>query len=146
MFFVKGNNFEKIDYTMRFDGGCAPTNPGPCAGAYVIYDKNGRIVSEGGEFIENGTNNYGEYLGLISGLKKCKELGIDNIYVEGDSLLVISQVSKKWKVRNEKLFILWEEVNDLLKSFEIVCMKHILREFNSYADSLCDEVLKNKKH
>lgn len=146
MFFVKGKDFENINYTMRFDGGCAPTNPGPCVGAYVIYDKNGKIIEEGGEFIKNGTNNYGEYLGLILGLKKCKELEIDNIYIEGDSLLVISQVSKKWKVRDEKLFILWEEVNELLKSFKIVCLNHILREFNSYSDSLCDKLLKKKTY
>ena len=42
MSFVKGNNMEDIAYTMRFDGGCAPTNPGPCAGSYVIFDKNVR--------------------------------------------------------------------------------------------------------
>lgn len=145
MSFVKGNNIDNISYTMRFDGGCAPTNPGPCAGSYVIFDKNGKVVSEGGEFYENGTNNYGEYKGLICGLKKCKELEIDNVYIEGDSLLVISQVCKKWKVKSDSMIILLDEVNDLLKSFNIVFIRHILRNFNSYADKLCDNILKNKK-
>ena len=145
MSFVKGNNIEEISYTMRFDGGCAPTNPGPCAGSYVIYDNNGKIVSEGGQFYESGTNNYAEYSGLICGLRKCKDLGINSIYIEGDSLLVISQVCKKWKVRNINLIELFEEVNELLKSFNIVFMKHILREFNSQADNLCNKILKNKK-
>lgn len=145
MSFVKGNNIEDIAYTMRFDGGCAPTNPGPCAGSYVIFDKNGKIIYEGGEFYENGTNNYGEYSGLICGLKKCKELGINNVYIEGDSLLVISQVSKKWKARNLSMIALLDEVNDLLKSFNVIFIRHVLREFNSYADSLCDKILKNKK-
>lgn len=145
MSFVKGDNIDNISYTMRFDGGCAPTNPGPCAGSYVIFDKNGKVVAEGGEFYENGTNNYGEYKGLICGLNKCKELEIDNVYIEGDSLLVISQVSKKWKIKSDSMMILLDEVNDLLKSFNIVFIKHILRKFNSYADKLCDNILKNKK-
>jgi len=36
MFFVKGKESENISHTLRFDGGCAPTNPGPCAGSYAI--------------------------------------------------------------------------------------------------------------
>jgi len=145
MFFVKGKESENISHTLRFDGGCAPTNPGPCAGSYAIFDSKGFVISEGGEFFEKGTNNYGEYTGLINGLKRCVELGIDSIYVEGDSLLVISQVCKKWKVRNIGLIPLFEEVNSILKEFSNVGMKHIYREFNSYADSVCDKTLKLKK-
>jgi probable phosphoglycerate mutase len=143
--YIKGKESDIISHTLRFDGGCAPTNPGPCAGSYVIYDNKGCIISEGGDFFENGTNNYGEYSGLISGLKKCIQLGIDSIYVEGDSLLVISQVCNKWKVRNIGLMVLFEDVNILLKSFSNVAMKHIYRQFNSYADSLCDKTLKMRK-
>jgi ribonuclease HI len=142
---VKGKDTYSIEHTLRFDGGCAPTNPGPCAGSYVIYDNKGKIVAEGGEFFESGTNNYGEYNGLISGLKKCKELEIFNIHIEGDSLLVISQVCKKWKAKNISMIMLLEEVNELLKPFINVSIKHILREFNSYSDSLCDKILKYKR-
>ncbi len=134
-----------ITYTLRFDGGCAPTNPGPCAGAYAIFDLKGKIVEKGGEFIESGTNNYGEYCGLIFGLRKCKDLGIDSIHIEGDSLLVISQVCKKWKIKSESLMPLLDEVNDLLKGFSNVSFKHILRGINTYTDSLCDKILKNRK-
>jgi ribonuclease HI len=144
MFLLKGSE-SLINHTLRFDGGCAPTNPGPCAGSYVIIDNKGKIVSDGGEFIEKGTNNYGEYSGLIFGLKKCKEIGIDSIHIEGDSLLVISQVSKKWKIKSEYLLPLLEEVNDCLKNFNNVSLKHILREFNVYTDDLCNKILKNKK-
>lgn len=145
MFFVKGKDISDIKYVMRFDGGASPTNPGPCAGAYVIFNDNGKVFVEGGIFIENGTNNVGEYNGLILGLKRCINLGIDSIYIEGDSLLVISQVCKKWKVKNETLMILCSEVDDLLKSFTNVGLKHIYREYNSYADSLSDKTIKIKK-
>jgi ribonuclease HI len=144
MSLIKGSEYN-IDYTLRFDGGCAPTNPGPCAGAYVIYDNKGKILAQGGEYTDSGTNNYGEYCGLIYGLRKCKELDIDNIHIEGDSLLVISHVTKKWKIRSENLLPLLSEVNDLLKSFSHIYLKHILREFNSYADELCNKILKSRK-
>jgi ribonuclease HI len=145
MSFVKGCNTEQINHTLRFDGGAAPTNPGPCAGAYAIFDENGKIVAEGGVFFDNATNNFGEYNGLIYGLKKCLELGIKDVHVEGDSLLVISQISGKWKVRNDVLLVLNSEAKDLIKSFDNVSTKHILRGLNSYADKLSDKTLVLKK-
>jgi len=141
---LKGSE-SKIEYTLRFDGGCAPTNPGPCSGAYVIIDNKGKIVYQGGEYIDSGTNNYAEYSGLIYGLRKCKELNIDNLHIEGDSLLVISHITKKWKIRSEYLIPLLEEVNELFKYFSHISLKHILREFNSYADELCNKILKTRK-
>jgi len=135
-------------HTLRFDGGAAPTNPGPCAGAYVIYEYTGaskNIVAEGGKYIEHGTNNYGEYVGLIEGLKKSIELGIKLLHVEGDSMLVICQMSGKWKVKSENLFELFEEASELVKSFDDVIFNHILRQYNSYADSLYNKTLSLKK-
>ena len=41
--------------------------------------------------------------------------------------------------------ILCDEVNELLKSFTNVGLKHIYREYNSYADSLSDKTIKMKK-
>jgi len=145
MSFIKGIETYKIHHTLRFDGGAAPTNPGPCAGAYAIFDEKGKVIAEGGVFFDHCTNNFGEYNGLIYGLKKCLELGIKDIYVEGDSLLVISQISGKWKVKNEALAILNSEIKDLLKEFDNVSVKHILRGLNSYADKLSDKTLIIKK-
>lgn len=135
-------------HTLRFDGGAAPTNPGPCAGSYVIYEYKGankRIVAEGGKYIENGTNNYGEYVGLIEGLKKAVELGVKNLHVEGDSMLVISQMAGLWKVKSENLLELNSEANELVKNFDDISFNHILRQFNTYADSLYNKTLSLKK-
>ena len=145
MFFIKGSETNEINYTMRFDGGAAPTNPGPCAGAYAIFNKNGEVVAEGGSFFEKASNNFGEYMGLISGLKKCLELEIKDIYIEGDSLLVISQISGKWRVKNEVLFVLHSEAKELIKSFSNISVKHILRGLNFYADKLSDKTIICKK-
>jgi len=145
MSFIKGFETYNIIHTLRFDGGAAPTNPGPCAGSYVIFDDKSRVVVEGGVFFDHATNNFGEYNGLIYGLKKCLELGIKDIYIEGDSLLVISQTSGKWKVKNEVMIVLNSEVKDLIKSLDNISVKHILRGLNSYADKLSDKTLLLKK-
>jgi len=124
--------------TLQFDGGSAP-NPGPTAGAFVIYQQ-GVIVAEGGIFIKHGTNNIGEYNGLLLGLKKCKELGITEFEIQGDSMLVISQITGKWKVRHPNLIPIHREIMELLVGTTITCT-HIRREYNGYADSLSDKTL-----
>ncbi len=143
--FIKGKDSPDVKNVLRFDGGACPSNPGPCAGAYVLYKENGKPLAEGGEYFDNGTNNFGEYMGLINGLRKCKELGINDVYVEGDSLLVISQVCGKWKARSTSIIILLEEVKELLNYFKNIGFKHIYREFNSYADELSSKTIKQKK-
>ena len=130
-------------YILRFDGGSNP-NPGKCAGAYVIY--NGMsILAKGGRYIESGTNNVGEYTGLLIGLERSISIGIKTIYVEGDSLLVVSQVLGKWKVKNEGLRIIYEKVMECVKKFDHFEIHHIRREYNNYADSLSDETLERKE-
>lgn len=129
---------------LRFDGGANP-NPGPCAGAYVIYNSNGEVIAEGGEFIQKGTNNIGEYTGLIIGLERCVELRIKELSVEGDSMLVISQVSGKWKINHDHLRVLCEKVKALEKMIDVIEYKHIKREFNYHADQLSDQTLQKKE-
>jgi len=128
---------------LRFDGGSNP-NPGRCAGAYVLYDNNSDKIAEGGQYIEHGTNNIGEYTGLVIGLQRCVELGISNLRVEGDSLLVISQVTGKWKVKHEGLKPLHAKATELSKKIMTIEFGHIRREYNSYADSLSDKTLEIK--
>jgi hypothetical protein len=59
--------------------------------------------------------------------------------------LVISQISDKWKVRNDVMIILNSEVKELFSSMDNISAKHILRGLNSYADKLSDKTLSLKK-
>lgn len=61
------------------------------------------------------TNNQVEYFAVIHALSICEEG--DKILT--DSLLVVNQVSGKWKVKNEKLFPLWVKANKLAKEKNI---------------------------
>lgn len=132
-----------MSYHLQFDGGSNP-NPGPCAGAFVLF-KGDQVIAEGGHYIQNGTNNIGEYTGLIIGLEKACSLNITSLSVQGDSLLVISQVSGKWKVNNEKLKELCEKAKNLSNTFDKIEFTHVLRAKNGHADRLSTLTLQRKE-
>lgn len=129
-------------YCLNFDGGAQP-NPGPCAGAFVIYNKNG-VIAEGGKFITHGTNNIGEYTGLLRGIEYSIELGIRCLSVKGDSKLVVCQVNKEWKINNVELAKMQKQITDLITKFKYFKIEHVLRNENKVADKLSDETLEKK--
>lgn len=129
---------------LRWDGGSAPTNPGPSAGSYVLYESD-LVVAEGGVFLPWATNNQAEYSGLISGLEKALELGARTIRVEGDSMLAVKQVRGEWKVRSESIRPMYERAMTLIRSFDSFEAAHIPREKNGRADALSDETIKKKE-
>ena len=49
------------------------------------------------------TNNTTEYEALILGLKVAKDMGIQQIFVYGDSELVVQQVRDKYQVKQDLL-------------------------------------------
>ena len=144
-YFMLKDNKNKPKHLLQFDGGSNP-NPGPSAGAFVIYELESKeILREGGKYLTYGTNNIGEYTGLLEGMKVCLENGWKNILVEGDSKLVVCQVSKQWKINQPKLKEYFVEIQELLGQFETIGIRHIYREQNKRADSLSDETLENKQ-
>ena len=139
-------------YLLQFDGKSAPTNPGIGTSGSVLFDENGKVLFETGEFLGNGiTNNQAEYIGLYNGLKLLKELGIvdkntnNYLKIQGDSLLVISQVKKVWKIKNEKLKVIYEKCIELLDEFNIKSIDHVYRDKNAHADNITNIVFKNKE-
>lgn len=127
-------------YHLSFDGGAVP-NPGRAGSAAVISDSNGKILYECGEFIQRATNNVAEYGGLIIGLRLALKRGISRLLIQGDSNLVISQISGKWAVNDPKMKGLFNEANGLLRQFQYVGCRHVYRSNNTRADALADEVI-----
>ena len=133
-------------YLLQFDGGANP-NPGPCAGAFAISKIDTQeILFEGGNFIDQGTNNIGEYMGLLEGLKVCKENKLDSILIQGDSKLVVYQVTNKWKINYDHIRKRYQEIQELLKHFSSVSIRHVYRDENKRADQLSDETLEKKRN
>ena len=133
--------YPEPSFKMQFDG-CSKGNPGLAGAGYCIYKENIEI-SFGKAFVgEKATNNHSEYVGLIIGLQKAIELNISHLTVEGDSLLVINQMSGRYQCKSQNLINLYEEAKTLEKHFKKIYFNHILRNENKRADQLSNEAVK----
>ncbi|MFA4831380.1 MAG: ribonuclease HI family protein [Patescibacteria group bacterium] len=128
---------------MIFTDGGARGNPGPAATGVIIKDEKGQTLASYGEYLGKQTNNFAEYSAIISGLKKARELGADEVECIVDSKLVCEQLNGNWKVKEptiQKLFVqAWNE----MQKFKKVRIKHILREGNKEADAEVNRILDN---
>jgi ribonuclease HI len=112
------------EFLIVFDGG-SKGNPGPAYGSFFIQpwrDQEG--VTERLNF-GAGTNNEAEYLTLIASLRFLlaflagSQESPQNVSVEiqGDSQLVLRQVKKAWKAKDQRMRALRDEVLQLLERF-----------------------------
>ena len=122
------------------DGG-ARGNPGPAAFGYVLEAEDGHVLAAHGEAIGRATNNVAEYRGLVAGLEKAAELGVDELEVVSDSELLVKQMQGEYRVKNEALRVLWEDASDLERRFRRVRYTAVRRAHNELADRLVNEAL-----
>jgi ribonuclease HI len=137
-------------YILRFDG-ASRGNPGLSSCGFVILDYKGDplsnkdILYKKGMFLGyNITNNQAEYMGLFIGLKFIIDNKLNNIHIQGDSQLVIKQIKKESKVNNEVLKKIYEHIEYMMNKLNIISMRHIYRENNDIADSICNKILDEK--
>ncbi|HID65836.1 MAG TPA: ribonuclease HI family protein [Aquificaceae bacterium] len=126
-------NLKSSTAVMYFDGASAG-NPGR-AGIGIVIILPGKKIKIS-KCIGKATSNEAEYKALIEGLRKAKELGVKNLVVRGDSQLVINQVTGKYRVKNERLKDLYNQVKELEKFFNSIYYEKIPREWNKKADYL----------
>ena len=122
------------------DGG-ARGNPGPAAFGYVLEAEDGTVLDARGEAIGVATNNVAEYRGLLAGLQKAVELGVDEVEVVSDSELLVKQMLGEYKVKNEALQELSSEAARLARQLRRVSYRAVRREHNDLADRLVNEAL-----
>jgi len=126
------------------DGG-ARGNPGPGAVGVAVKNNEGKVIKEVGKFIGRSTNNEAEYKAVIEGLKTCEELKANELEFYIDSLLVVSQMNGKFKVKEPRMRTLFNEAKELEKKYGRVIYTHVPREKNFLADKIVNEVLDNIK-
>ncbi len=125
---------------MHFDGG-SRGNPGAAAWGYTIVDPDGVMIAAAGRSIGTATNNEAEYGGLIAGLHRAHELGIQTLQVFGDSKLVIEQMAGNWKVKAPGLQGLHREARLAAAKIGQVDYAHVRRGSNAAADRLVNAAL-----
>jgi ribonuclease HI len=126
---------------MYTDGG-SRGNPGP-AGIGVWIETLGKKY---GECIGKKTNNEAEYMALIFGLKKLKQLlgkGVKQaeILCYLDSELIVKQLNHEYKLKEKHIQDFFIEIWNLMLDFKKVDFKHVRREKNKIADALVNEAL-----
>ncbi len=122
------------------DGG-ARGNPGPAAAAFVIYGDGGKIIEKGGKYLGETTNNQAEYQAVILALQTAKNLGAKEIDFFLDSELVVKQLNREYKVRDQDLAPLFLKIWNLSLGFKKITFTHVIRERNKEADAMVNEIL-----
>ena len=122
---------KRFDFVIIFDGG-SRGNPGDAYGSFLIRGKG--IAFDHPVRMRFGfrTNNEAEYLSLLSGLETLlsnlrsanMSPSVVGLCLQGDSKLVIHQVSGEWKTKNEGLKPLNRSARELLSRFSEIKFEH----------------------
>lgn len=127
-----------------YTDGASRCNPGPSGIGFSLL-KGETVVCEQGFYIGNRTNNQAEYMALLVGIFYAKEFmkPSDKLAVFSDSQLLIRQMNRQYRVRDEQLQKLQAIAYDLLKGYQS-SFCHIYREQNSRADELANRGVDKK--
>ncbi len=139
-------NKKYTGFLLSFDGSIKkPEHGGYGSCGFVIWQlPEWSIVHAECVYIPEATINVAEYQGLISGLRKAADLGIPDLFVTGDSQIVLTQVTERKECKSPHLQLLLNEVRELELLFYKVNYLHLIRKYNGAADLLATEALKSK--
>lgn len=119
--------------TIHFDGG--GQSPGPVTAACTVQLSDGSFEEKVKRF-DHGTHNTAEWHALILGLGLALKHGERHVVVKGDSMLVVKQINREWKTKNEALRSLRTQSEGLLALFETWHVEWIPRKENRRTDEL----------
>ena len=139
----------KRELIIYCDGG-SRGNPGPAASAFVVTEKE-KVIDKGSKFLGRETNNVAEYSAVKLAIEWISQnldklVFHDLIIVNLDSQLVERQLNNVYKIKNEKLKIIYNEIKSLITNTKLnVRFVWNYREKNQLADSLVNFELDENK-
>lgn len=135
------------NFIVYTDGG-ARGNPGPAAVGAVIQDASGSTLARISEYLGDiKTNNEAEYQAVILAFQKLKSImgakRVKRARVEFrmDSELIVRQLNGRYKIREDRLKILFVDVWNARLDCAEVSFVHVPREKNKEADRLVNDAL-----
>jgi probable phosphoglycerate mutase len=132
-------------HLLVFSDGGSRGNPGPGGAGAVVCDAKGKVLKKLKKYLGEVTNNVAEYEGLILGLKEAAKMKPDHVTCYADSMLVMEQMGKRWKVKHEGLKPLHKKATAIAEKFPKITFHHIPREKNDLADALANEAMDGGK-
>lgn len=135
---------EPHSWIIHIDG-ASRNNPGP-AGAGIVMEKDGELVSKEGFYLGIKTNNQAEYYALLLALFFIHRYAQphDPIRIASDSELLIKQLTGHYKIRNAGLKPLFALAQSLLSTHTVIFM-HVVREDNVAADAMANKGIDSKR-
>lgn len=113
-------------------------------GVYITDTWN-KEVEKRYKYLWEATNNEAEYLWAYYGIKRAIELWASEIDLYMDSNLVIKQLSWEWKIKEDRLRKINEDIKDEIKKANVkITFNWIPREDNKEADRLSNVAMDNK--
>lgn len=133
-----------MDNVVVYCDGGSRGNPGKSASAFVVTIR-GKVMHKGSVFLGVSTNNVAEYSAVILALKWLAE-NLSGVSKEVtfvlDSELVVRQLNGFYKVKNNKLKILFSTIKNIENKITAhINYKSVSREKNHLADLLVNQVL-----
>ena len=132
-------------HVLCFADGGSRGNPGPAAAAALVCTSAGAVLSQKAVFLNTATNNAAEYCAALLAVRLAKAQRATKATVKLDSLLVVNQLMRTWKIKEKTLLPLaekvWKEVGDMP-----VVFTHIPRAQNAKADALVNAELNARGH
>lgn len=133
----------QVDRIKVYTDGASRGNPGPAGIGILIEDSNGKPIRKISEYIGETTNNVAEYTALLRAVNECINLNYESVLFLTDSQLVVNQIKKDYRVKNEGLKQYYVKLRMKLLNLKNWDIKHIPREENTTADSLANKALNN---
>lgn len=129
----------KLGTCLLYTDGASRGNPGQAGAGAVLLDADGQELAARSAYLGVCTNNVAEYKALILGLETAKKLKCPAVALHLDSELIVRQLQGKYKVKNETLKPLFQQVKDMLVHFTSWSVTHVPRAENSRADGLANK-------
>ncbi len=139
-------SYMKLEKIVLYSDGGSRGNPGPSALGVFIETLGVRY----GEFLGVGTNNEAEYMAILSGIRKTRELIGDDrakstqLECRMDSELAMRQLTGRYRVKNERLRTWFDKIRQECHFFSRVDFRHIPRVENKEADAMANKAMDAK--
>ena len=125
------------------DGG-SRGNPGPAASAFVVT-KGKKVIYKSSKFLGVETNNIAEYTAVLLAVDWLVENVINNpksvVIVNLDSQLIERQLNGFYKVKNEKLKVIYNKIISKISKYNL----EINFQWNYRTDNVLADNLVNKQ-
>ncbi|XP_070028734.1 uncharacterized protein LOC142170458 [Nicotiana tabacum] len=131
--------FPIAGWTKINSDGASRGNPGRSSIGFCLRNEQGDLIYAVGKEIDETTNTQAEARAILEALRYCTNIGISQIWLETDSILLKNTIEGNWKPP----WIIEEEVEEI-KEMIRRCngrVSHIYREGNKLADHLANYAL-----